>query len=261
MPLRSAPSLPSTLYAEVTNVRDDSIAFLVLLRPGDGLTDDAILDVAHKFIAGGARLADRSGRVVGDLVQSGLAPPGGVNWHGLPVPEGTWVVAVRLADAAMAHVFKSNRRLTLHPVVETAKGGEDDVDERTFSRVLAAAMRPVSEALAAVEVRLKRLEQRVRPDPFGDAVRGRGDAGVRELQRLKQRQREVDPVGSAISERRLPLFDSHPTLDALGRARDPEEAPPPPDTSDPFGDAVTRKRPPLRRPLGVAAPPKRSGGR
>ena len=39
--------------------------------------------------------------------------------------------------------------------------------------------------------------------------------GMRELERLKQRQREADPVGTAISARRRPVVPAHPTLDAL----------------------------------------------
>ncbi len=261
MVLRTAPDLPGTFYAQVARLGADgrgrTVAYLALLTPGEGLTEDAVLEIAHKFILSGARLADRSGKVLGEVVESGIAPPGGVNWHGLQVPEGTWHVAVRLRGEEIEHDLKSTRRVVLHPVTEATKWGEGDVDRQTLEAVLRAALRPVVEAMGNVEVRLKHLEQRVRADPFGDAVRGRGDAGTRELQRLKRQQQATDPVGAAIAERRPPLLSYHPTLDALGRARTPNEAPPPPDPVDPFGAEVTRKRPPLRRPVGVAAAPKR----
>ena len=253
MPVIPALDLPTTLYAEVAGLGADgrgrAVAHLVLLRPGDGLTEDAVLEIAHRFVLAGARLADRNTRIIGEVVESAAAPPGGMNWHGLQVPEGTWIVTVRLADEETAHALASTRRALLHPVVEKDAKRGDDVDEKTLTRLLRAALAPVIDATVRAEVRLKRLEEALRADPFGEAVRGRGDAGMRELERLKQRQREADPVGTAISARRRPVVPAHPTLAALADDRPDETSL---DPADPFGDAVTRPRPPRRRPVGVS---------
>jgi hypothetical protein len=254
MPLVPAPDLPTTLYGEVASVGTDGrgrdVAYLVLLKPGDGLTDTAVAEIAHRFIMVNARLAWRGGKVIGAVVESAVSPPGNLNWHGLLVPEGTWVVTVRLTDEETAHALASARRVVLHPVVErdAAKRG-DDVNEKVLTRILQAALQPVIDAMARAEVRLKRLETALTADPFADAVRGRGDAGRQVLERLKRLQRERDPVGAAIAERRPPAVPSHPTLDALADD-EPDEAPLNP--ADPFGDAVTRPRPPRRRPVGVS---------
>jgi len=264
VPLVSAPDLPTTLYAEVANVAADGrgrpLARLVLLRPGDGLSDVSVAQIGHAFIMSHGRLADRNKRILGEVVETALAPPGGLNWYGLEVSEGTWVVTVRLADEKTAHALASTRRALLHPVIEkdALKQRGETVDERTLSKVLQAALQPVIDAMARAEVRLKRLETALTADPFGDALRGRGDAGRQVLERLKQLQRERDPVGTAISERRPPLFSSHPTLDELGRRRDPDEAPPPdPADPDPVGTEIRRKRPPSVRPVGVSLRVKR----
>jgi hypothetical protein len=205
----------------------------------------------------GARLADRNKRIISEVVETALAPPGGLDWYGLQVPSGAWVVTVRLASEEIAHALASTRRAVLHPVIErdrdAAKRG-DDVDERTLNRILQTALAPVIDAMARAEIRLERLETALTADPFGDAVRGRGDAGRQVLERLKRLQRERDPVGTAIAERRPPAIPVHPTLAALADD-EPDEAPLNP--SDPFGDAVTRPRPPRRRPVGVSLPMKR----
>jgi len=255
---RLLPDLPAALYAEVANVGTDGkgrpLAHLALLAPGDGLTEDAVLEIAHRFVLAGARLADRNGQPIGEVVETAVAPPGGLQWHGRQVPEGTWVAAVRLRDEETAHAVRSVRRMVLHPVEGATKGGAANVDRQTLEQVLRAALRPVVEAVGEVEVRLKRVEQRLAADPFGDAVRGRGDAGTRELQRLKSLLRRVDPVGAAITERRPPVVPGHPVLDPLAQEEGDAS---PLDPADPFADAVTRPRPPRRRPLGVSAPRKR----
>ena len=128
------------------------------------------------------------------------------------------------------------------------------MDERTLSKVLQAALQPLLDAATRAEVRLKRLEEALRADPFAEALRARGDAGVRELERRKRLLERVDPVGAAIAERRPPVVPAHPTLDALADD-EPDEAPLNP--ADPFGDAVTRPRPPRRRPVGVSLGVKR----
>jgi hypothetical protein len=259
VPLVSAPDLPAVLRAAVVGLGADGrgrdVAYLALLRPGDGLTEDAVLEIAHKFVLSGARLADRNKRIIGEVVESAVAPPGGLDWHGLQVPEGTWVAAIRVTDEEIAHALASTRRALLHPVVkrDAAKRG-DDVDEKTLTRILQAALRPVIDATVRAEVRLKRLEEVLRADPFGDALRARGDSGVRELERRKRLLERVDPVGAAIAERRPPAVPSHPTLDALA---DDELDEAPLNPADPFGDAVTRPRPPRRRPVGVSLPIKR----
>ncbi|MCL6553878.1 MAG: hypothetical protein K6W08_12270 [Firmicutes bacterium] len=258
MPTVPAPALPATLYAEVAGLGADGrgrdVAHLVLLRPRDGLTEDAVLEIAHRFVLADARLAERHGRLIGEVVESAVAPPGGLDWHGLRVPEGTWVAKVRLPDEETVHALASTRRVLLHPVVErdAAKRG-DDVDEKTLTRILKAALAPVIDAAARAEVRLKRLEEVLWADPFGEAVRGRGDAGRQVLERLKRQARQIDPVGAAIAERRPPLVPAHPTLEALHD--EPDEAPL--DPADPFGDAVTRPRPHRRRPVGVSLRAKR----
>jgi hypothetical protein len=173
----------------------------------------------------------------------------------LEAAEGTWVVTVRVTDEEITHALASTRRVVLHPVVErdALKQRGETVDERTLSKVLQAALAPVIDAMARAEVRLKRLEAALTADPFGDALRGRGDAGRQVLGRRKRLLERVDPVGAAIAERRLPVVPAHPTLEALQDA--PDEAPLNP--ADPFGDAVTRPRPPRRRPVGVSLPIKR----
>jgi hypothetical protein len=252
---RTLPDLPATLYTEIVGVGADGkgrpLAHLALLAPGEGLTENAVLEIAHRFVLARARLADRGGQPIGEVVESALVPPGGLQWHGRQVPEGTWLVAVRV-DEEVAHALKSARRMILHPVEGATKRG-DDVDRQTLQQVLRAALRPVVEAVGEVEVRLKRVEQRLAADPFDDALRGRGDAGTRELQRLKSLLRRVDPVGAAITERRPPGVSGHPVLDALAQEEDAS----PLDPTDPFADAVTRPRPPRRRPLGVSGRPKR----
>jgi hypothetical protein len=261
VPLVSAPDLPAVLRAEVaglgTDGRGRDVAHLVLLRPGDGLTEDAVLEIAHRFILSGARLADRSGKVIGAVVESALAPPSGLDWHGLRVPSGTWLAAVRLSSEEVAHSLKSVKRLALHPVVEKdvlkQQRGEA-VDGKVLTRLLQEALQPVIDAMVRTEVRLKRLEKALRADPFAEVLRECGGAGRQMLERLKRLQRERDPVGAAIAERRPPVVPTHPTLDALADD-EPDEAPL--DPSDPFGDAVTRPRPPRRRPVGVSLRVKR----
>jgi hypothetical protein len=262
MPLVPAPDLPTTLYGEVASVGTDGrgrdVAYLVLLKPGDGLTDTAVAEIAHRFIMVNARLAWRGGKVIGEIVESAVAPPGNLNWHGLEAAEGTWVAAIRVTDEETGHALASTRRVVLHPVVErdAAKRG-GTMDERTLSKVLQAALQPVIDAMARAEVRLKQLEEAVRSDPFGDAVRGRGDAGRQVLERLKRLQRERDPVGAAISERRPPVVPSRPALGALAHDA-PDEAPPPdPADPDPVGTEIRRKRPPSVRPVGVSLRVKR----
>jgi hypothetical protein len=263
VPLVSAPDLPATLYAEVAGLdaRGRDVARLVLLRPGDGLTEDAVLEIAHRFILSGARLADRNKRILGPIVESGVAPPGGLDWHGLQVPEGTWVAAIRVTDEETAHALASTRRVVLHPMVEagqqeaTKRG--DEVDERTLSKVLQAALQPLLDAAVRAEIRLRRLETALVRDSFADALRARGDAGVRELERRKRLLERVDPVGAAVIAPRAPLVPTHPTLGALAHDA-PDEAPPPdPTDPDPVGREIRRKRPPSVRPVGVSLRVKR----
>jgi hypothetical protein len=80
------------------------------------------------------------------------------------------VATVRLRDEEVADAVQSVRRMILHPVEGATKRGADDVDRQTLEQVLRAALRPVVEAVGEVEVRLKRVEQRLAADPFGDAV-------------------------------------------------------------------------------------------
>jgi hypothetical protein len=137
------------------------------------------------------------------------------------------------------------------PVAADAVKRGDDVDEKTLTRILQAALAPVIDATVRAEVRLKRLEEALRADPFAEALRGRGDAGVRELERRNRLLERVDPVGAAIAERRPPVAPSHQTLDALADD-EPDEAPPPDQADlDPVGTEIRRKRPPSVRPVGV----------
>jgi hypothetical protein len=169
-------------------------------------------------------------------------------------------VVVHRAYAARRLLRKPDRRRSL---VRQAEALRDRYAVARGFTSWVACPGPVAALIEiAVEVRLFRRRlfaafwARQEADPFGDAVRGRGDAGRQMLERLKRLQRERDPVGAAISERRPPLFSSHPTLDELGRRPEPDEAPPL-NPSDPFGDAVTRPRPPRRRPVGVSLRVKR----
>lgn len=78
---------------------------------GDTVSDVQVRNAAHEFLMRSRRIRDMH-RVdaKADLVESALAPPGGLTWHGKFVPEGTWVGAVKVHDAAMWDLVKRGHR-------------------------------------------------------------------------------------------------------------------------------------------------------
>jgi hypothetical protein len=119
MPVVPAPALPTKLYAEVAGLgvdgRGRDVAHLVLLRPRDGRTGDAVLGTGHRFLLVQARLVDWNGKIIGEVVESAAVPPGGLDWYGLRVPAGAWVGTVRVGDEKTRHALASARRVLLHP--------------------------------------------------------------------------------------------------------------------------------------------------
>ncbi len=124
MPLTAAPDLPRTLYATITGRRAERrVFYAVLLAPGDGLTDSAVLDIAHRFIIARGRPADHGGDVLGEIVETFLVPPGCVNWYDVLAPEGAWLVGVRVRDDATWQRVQGARRLALQPVTDRGESG------------------------------------------------------------------------------------------------------------------------------------------
>src|SRR3989304_5438426 len=75
---------------------------------------------AYLAASGRAQKGDGLGRGA-TLVESMIAPPGGANWHGEWVPEGTWVGAYKIHDPAEWERITRHRRLEINPNLSDAQ--------------------------------------------------------------------------------------------------------------------------------------------
>lgn len=163
----------------------------------------------------------------GTIIESMIVPPGGVNWHGTYVPEGTWVGAVQFSDAGWR-----NARDLLKPgsdVTTNEGGGAMDTRDKTFSDAVRAtvpqathevvdaelvrvvrqavdeALRPLLFQMQEIDARIRRAITGIRQpeDTFGAAVRGGPLTAAEKADAAKRRER--DPFGAAVMEKREPL--------------------------------------------------------
>lgn len=202
----------------------DKTAYVVFAVPGE---QDA------RTIERGAHetLVSRRPVLRGDarIVESMVAPPGGLNWHGRWVPAGGWVGAVKFGDAGWRNV-----RDLLKPGSDaTTNGGGEPMDTRdkvfsdavrgivpekpeTIDAELILLRQVVTEALRPLIFQLEELASRVRrvttsirapDDPFGQAVRGGPLTAAEQL--AQKRRAERDPFGTAVREVRPTLVVGH----------------------------------------------------
>lgn len=103
--------------AIVKTLDEKRLAYGIFLVPfvedlqGDIVSDDQVQKAAHEFLMRSRRIRDmHANDIKADLVESAIAPPGGMNWHGKFVPEGTWVGAVKVQDPEEWLLIKQGKR-------------------------------------------------------------------------------------------------------------------------------------------------------
>src|SRR3990170_8471106 len=131
--------MDGALTLEVVRAFDEEqIVYGVILVPfkrdlqGDVVSDKQIRDAAHAYLTESRKIKDMHTQdVKADIVESAIAPPGGLNWYGKVVPEGTWVGAFKVHDSAEWDRITRHRRpeinLNLSDAQVVGKRREGDV--------------------------------------------------------------------------------------------------------------------------------------
>jgi hypothetical protein len=118
-----------TITADILKQNDERrLVYGIVLVPfkrdtqGDVFSDVQIMDAAHEFMLRGGEVRDMHRRVVqAKVVESVIVPPGGLNWYGTFIPEGSWAVAIKVFDEVVWQAIKSGARRGLSARVRGKK--------------------------------------------------------------------------------------------------------------------------------------------